>query len=307
MIAAIPSPGFNSIGPFRLYGLMIALGVLIGIEIATRRWRARGGDPEDIGAIAIWVVPVGLIGTRLYHVATDWKTYRDAPLDALKIWDGGLGIPGGILAGLLVGVWVVRRMGIRPSVAIDVILPTLPLAQAIGRFGNWFNQELFGRPTDLPWGLQIDPEHRPIGYEQTETFHPTFLYEGLWNVGLFFLLLRLDRTRKLRPGSVLPLYVLGYGIGRFWVELMRIDPASLVLGVRINLWVSGLMVLGSVVVFAVRGVRRRPDDEDGPYLDGHIFEPHATHAERAQSLHPDAAAELDPDPDPDPERGATGS
>lgn len=275
VFAAIPSPGFNTIGPFRLYGLMIALGVLVAVEVSTRRWRARGGDPDDVGAIAMWAVPMGLIGTRIYHVATDWKTYRDAPLDAFKIWDGGLGIPGGILAGLVAGLWVARRLGIRPAEAIDALLPTLPLAQAIGRFGNWFNQELFGRPTDLPWGLEIDPEHRPIGYEQTDTFHPTFLYEGLWNVALFTVLVRLDRTRRLRPGSILPLYVLGYGIGRFWVESLRIDPASLVLGVRINLWVSGAMVAGSLVALAVRGVRRRPEDGDGPYLDGHLFDPAA--------------------------------
>jgi prolipoprotein diacylglyceryl transferase len=270
MVASIPSPGSNAIGPFRAYGLMIAIGVIAAVEMARRRFRARGGDPEDITTIALWAVPAGLIGARLYHVITDWKDYfPDRPLDALKVWEGGLGIPGGIILGVAVGVYVGYRKGIRLPVGLDAVAPALPLAQAIGRLGNWFNQEVFGRPTDLPWGLEIDPVRRPVGYEQAATFHPTFLYEGLWNLALMAFLIWIDRRRVLRPGNVFVLYVAGYGLGRLWVESLRIDAASLILGVRVNIWTSVLAIVGAAVVLAIRGVRRRPDDDDEPYVDGH--------------------------------------
>jgi prolipoprotein diacylglyceryl transferase len=274
MLASIPSPGSNAIGPFRAYGLMIAIGVIAGVELARRRFRARGGDPEDITTIALWAVPAGLIGARLYHVITDWRDYfPDRPVDALKLWEGGLGIPGGIILGVAVGVYVGHRKGIRLPVGLDVVAPALPLAQAIGRLGNWFNQEVFGRPTDLPWGLEIDPARRPLGYEQDATFHPTFLYEGLWNLALMGVLIWIDRRRVLRPGNVFVLYVGGYGLGRLWVESLRIDEASLVLGLRVNIWTSLIAIAAAVAVLAVRGLRRRPDDVDGPYVDGHVFRP----------------------------------
>jgi prolipoprotein diacylglyceryl transferase len=274
MLGSIPSPGSNAIGPFRAYGLMIAIGVIAAVELARRRFRARGGDPEDITTIALWAVPAGLVGARLYHVITDWRTYfPDDPVGALKLWEGGLGIPGGIILGVAVGVYVGRRKGIRLPVGLDVVAPALPLAQAIGRLGNWFNQEVFGRPTDLAWGLEIDPGRRPAGYEQYATFHPTFLYEGLWNLALMAFLIWIDRRRVLRPGNVFVLYVGGYGLGRLWVEALRIDEASLVLGLRVNIWTSLLAIAAAVAVLAVRGVRRRPGDDDGPYTDGHVFGP----------------------------------
>ncbi len=274
MLASLPSPGSNAIGPFRAYGLMIAIGVVAGVEMARRRFRARGGDPEDMTTIALWAVPAGLIGARLYHVVTDWKTYfPDRPLDVVKVWEGGLGIPGGIILGVAVGVYVGYRKGIRLPVGLDVVAPALPLAQAIGRLGNWFNQEVFGRPTDLPWGLEISAENRPLGYEQDPTFHPTFLYEGLWNLALMGFLIWIDRRRVLRPGNVFVLYVGGYGLGRLWVESLRIDDASLILGIRVNIWTSLAAIGGAVVVLAVRGLRRRPDDDDEPYVDGHRHTP----------------------------------
>jgi prolipoprotein diacylglyceryl transferase len=276
VLASLPSPSSNEIGfgplSFRVYGLAIAAGVLVGVWLARKRWAERGGDPEDITSVALWAVPAGLIGARLYHVITDWQKYfPDDPVGALALWKGGLGIPGGIAAGVAVGLLVARRRGMRLSVGLDVVAPALPLAQAIGRIGNWFNQELFGGPTNLPWGLEIDPANRPAEYANVATFHPTFLYEGLWNLALMGALLAIDRRRTLRPGNLFVLYVGGYFLGRLWVEALRIDPASVVLGLRVNIWMSLVAMAGVLVVLAVRGVRRRPDDVDDAYTDGHTF------------------------------------
>lgn len=255
LIASIPSPSFNSVGPFRLYGLCIALGVIAAVTISSRRWEARGGDPDDIGTIAIWAVPAGVIGARIYHVATDWKTYRNDWLEAFDITNGGLGIPGGIFFGVLAGLLVVRAKNLPRADLLDVVAPAIPIAQAIGRLGNWFNQEVYGRPTKLPWGLEIDPKVSPeaAGYPAGTLFHPTFLYEGLWNVALAVGLIWLDKQRKLRRGELFALYVVGYAIGRLWVEALRSDGASLVLGVRINIWMS--VVIGIVALAYV--VRKR--------------------------------------------------
>ena len=278
VLGSIPSPSSNeiSLGPLslRAYGLAIAAGVLAGVWLARRRWAERGGDPEDVVSIALWAVPAGLIGARLYHVITDWRQYfPDDPMGAFAIWKGGLGIPGGIAAGVAVGIWVAHRRGIRLSVGLDVVAPALPLAQAIGRLGNWFNQELYGGPTTLPWGLEIDPANRPDAYLDVATFHPTFLYEALWNLALMGLLIAIDRRRVLRPGNIFALYVGGYFLGRLWVEALRVDPASLIAGVRVNIWMSIVAIAVVVGVLAVRGLRRRPDDPEGIYLDGHSFVP----------------------------------
>jgi prolipoprotein diacylglyceryl transferase len=253
LLASIPSPPSPviDIGPLSLrwYGVMIALGVLVAVEIARRRWAAKGGDPDEIVAIAMWAVPAGLVGARLYHVLTDWRDYQGRWLDAVKIWEGGLGIPGGLAAGVLVGVWVAHRRGMDLRRAADAVVPAIPVGQAIGRLGNWFNQELFGGPTGLPWGLEIDPERRPARYADQATFHPAFLYEGLWNLGLAAWLVWLDRRHRVRPGQILPLWVAGYGVGRFLVESVRIDPASLVWGIRVNHWVAALAVVGGLIGF----------------------------------------------------------
>ena len=271
-LAAIPSPGTNAIeiGPLslRAYGLMIALGVVAAVWLSRRRWAARGGDPEDISAIALWAVPAGLVGARIYHVVTDNQLYRGRWIEALYLWEGGLGIPGGIALGAAVGVWVGHRRGCRAAPLLDAVAPSLPLAQAIGRIGNWFNQELFGRPTDLPWGLEIDPSHRPDRFADQATFHPTFLYEGLWNLALCGLLIRLDRTRRLAPGALFPLYVGGYAIGRLWVEALRVDPANEILGLRLNTWVSGVLLLGAALAFVLIQRRWRRSAADGRTLAG---------------------------------------
>lgn len=302
MLVSIPSPGSNAIelGPLnlRMYGLMIALGVVAAVWLSRRRWAERGGDPEDMTTIALWAVPAGLIGARLYHVITDWKRYfPDRPVEALYIWQGGLGIPGGIALGVAVGLLMGRRMGIRLPVGLDAVAPALPLAQAIGRIGNWWNQELFGGPTDLPWALEVsDATALAAGYPAGTTFHPTFLYESLWNLGVFALLMWIDRKRVLRPGNVFVLYVGCYLLGRLWVEAVRIDPASLILGIRVNIWMSVVGIAATVAVLAVRGLRRRPDDTDEPYVEGHV--PTAASVAAADDR-ADEASETDRSSEPD--------
>lgn len=269
VLLSIPSPGSNSleIGPltFNAYGLMIAIGVMAAVTVSSKRLMDRGGDPDHISQIALWAVPAGLIGARLYHVLTDWKSFRGRWGDVYKVWEGGLGIPGGMFLGIIVGLWVVHRKRLNRPVLLDVIIPTLPLAQAIGRIGNWFNQEIVGGPTDLPWGLEIDEQFRPEGFAAETTFHPTFLYEALWNLALFALMIVVDRKRVLKPGRMLAIYVLGYGLGRLWIEAIRTDAAYEVLGMRVNIWMSAALILGGIYGLA-RG-RRSDDDSDEVYRD----------------------------------------
>jgi prolipoprotein diacylglyceryl transferase len=256
VLAYLPSPSVNvlHLGPLqlRLYGLAIAIGVLIAVGVSQRRWAARGGDPNDIATIALWAVPAGVIGSRAYHVMTDWQTYQADPIEAFAIWRGGLGIPGGIIVGAATGALIAQRKRLPVADLLDVVAPAIAIAQAVGRLGNWANQELFGRPTTLPWGLRIDLPNRPTGLEQFATFHPTFLYEALWNLGLAAVLLAIDRRHRLRSGQLFVLYVTGYATGRLWVESLRIDPASLVAGIRINLWVSALAIAGGTAAFIMR-------------------------------------------------------
>lgn len=272
MFASIPSPSSSvlSIGPLnlRFYGLMIAIGAIAGVTLARRLLARKGFDPEIAVDLAMWVVPAGLIGTRIYHVITDYQsTYCGPPVctksvfwDGFKIWEGGLGIPGGIAAGFLVGVWYCRRKKVDVRLMMDVVAPALPLAQAIGRLGNWFNQELYGRPTTLPWALQIDPVNRRPGYQGVETFHPTFLYEALWSLGVMFLLLWIDRKGTLRRGKLFPAYVTMYFLGRMWVEELRIDSAARLGGLRWNFILSIIMVIVGLIWF-FRGGFRATDEE----------------------------------------------
>ncbi len=260
VFASIPSPGFRdlAIGPlsFRMYGLMIALGVLAAVWIARRRYASYGGDPEDITTIALVAVPAGLIGARLYHVITDFSDkYSDGRWwpDAFMIWKGGLGIPGGVLLGVVAGVLTCRYLKIDWRIAADAAAPAIPTAQAIGRLGNWFNQELYGRPTSLPWGLEIDPEFRPANELTSTTFHPTFLYELLWNLSLAGFIVWASGRVVLKRGRWLAVYVVGYGLGRLWVEALRDDFATKVLGVRVNIWTSLLAIVGGSLWLFWRG------------------------------------------------------
>ncbi len=260
VFAAIPSPSSNSleIGPltFRYYGLMIALGVLAAVEIGRRRWAARGGEADDVIEIAKWAVPAGLIGARAYHVLTDWTRYQGRWLDGFKVWEGGLGIPGGLAAGVVVGVLVARSRGWSTQGLLDATIPGIPVAQAIGRLGNWFNQEIYGRPSDLPWAVEIDdPSPEFAGFT---TFHPTFLYEGLLNLAIAVTLIAADKRKWLKPGAILPLWIALYGAARFVVEGMRTDEASLVAGIRVNHWVSGAAVIIGGLWFLIAQRRSSP-------------------------------------------------
>jgi prolipoprotein diacylglyceryl transferase len=266
LLASIPSPpgGGIDIGPLevRAYGLVIGIGVLVAVLVAQRRWAARGGDPADISGIATWAVPAGLVGARLYHVVTDWHRFEGRLADIPAIWQGGLGIPGGLLAGVVTGVVVARRRHLDVPGLLDAVAPAIPIAQAIGRLGNWFNQELYGRPTDLPWALRIDPEHRPAGLADIATYHPTFLYEALWNLALAAAIVVLGRRLRLRPGLLFVVYVAGYAAGRLWVEALRIDPATLLLGLRVNVVVSAVVLVTALVVLAARW--RHPQEASRP-------------------------------------------
>jgi prolipoprotein diacylglyceryl transferase len=250
--ASIPSPAEGSLHVgalvFNAYGLCIALGIGAAVWLANRRWRARGGQPDDVARVAYIAVPAGVVGARLYHVLTDWKTFQGHWFDVVKIWEGGLGIWGGVALGVAVGLWKARRLGLPLGVMLDVAAPALPVAQAIGRVGNWFNTELFGGPTRLPWALEVPVFKRPEGYRAFATFHPTFLYELLWDLAIaaFILGFGARLARRWRPGGLFAFYVALYTFGRFFIERIRIDHASRVLGLRINELVSVVVFAGAV-------------------------------------------------------------
>jgi len=261
-LAYLPSPSSGQIHlgplPIRAYGLCIALGVYAAIVVTARRYRRRGGNPELITGIAVWAVPAGILGARIYHVITDYELYfPHNVLGAFKIWDGGLGIWGGVLGGVAVGVWVAYRRGADVGVLLDCVAPALPLAQAIGRWGNWFNQELFGRPTTLPWALKIDVAHRPGAYLRFSTFQPTFLYESLWDLAVVGLVLVVERRGRLRRGYLFAVYVALYTFGRFWIESLRIDFAHKFWGLRLNDWTS-IVVFVVAIGFVLAGRRGPP-------------------------------------------------
>lgn len=275
-VLSIPSPssGVWHLGPvpIRGYALAIILGIVAAIWIGEKRWVARGGRVGDVQDIAIWAVPFGLVGGRLYHVLTDHQLYFGSgghPIEALYVWRGGLGVWGAVALGALGAVIAAKRRGIKLLPVLDAMAPGVLVAQAIGRWGNWFNQELFGKPTDLPWGLEVgDDVALRAGYEPGTTFHPTFLYESLWCLAGFALLVWADRRFRLGHGRVVALYIIVYTVGRAWIEMLRIDSVELddVGGLRFNVWTSAVLFVAALVWFVV-SARRRPGREAQVYVE----------------------------------------
>jgi prolipoprotein diacylglyceryl transferase len=253
MVGSIPSPssnGFN-VGPLfvHFYGLFYVIGITICVLVVRRLWRARGGDPELVLTVALWGVPAGIIGGRLYHDITSWNEVPHNWWGWIAVWQGGLGIWGGIVCGVAGGMIPLYRARVNIPSFLDAAAPGILVAQAIGRIGNYFNQELFGGPTNLPWGLQIDPAHRPAHYLAYATFQPTFLYELIWDLALAGALAWLGLRGKVRPPGIFALYVTGYSAFRIFEETLRIDPAHHFLGERLNFWVACALTLGGALWF----------------------------------------------------------
>ena len=271
--AYISSPSSNGIhiGPLFLhaYGLMYVLAVAAVVLMTRYRWAKRGGDPELPYRTAIWAFPAGLIGGRIYFLITTPSQVSDHWWGPFAIWQGGLGIWGGIAAGAAVGLWYVRKHLSREDTLrfADIVAPGLLVAQSIGRIGNYFNQELFGKPSTLPWALKISPAHRPAHFLQYATFQPTFLYEIIWNLSLAGFLIWLGNHRRIRPPGIFALYVAGYSAFRLFEENLRIDYSVHILGMRLNFWIALLLTLGALAVFVLiqRGVLFKDDVSDGRY------------------------------------------
>lgn len=268
VVASLPSPSVSSfpVGPLTVhyYALCILTGIIVCLWLASRRWKNMGENPDNVWDIALWAIPFGIVGARAYHVLiTDPQSYFGSGVDPwgwIKIWEGGIGIMGAISVGAL-GAWIAcKRYGISLANFADAAAPGILLAQAFGRWGNWFNQELFGKPTTLPWGLEIDPtsSNFPSQYPVETLFHPTFLYESLWNLLGVALLLFISRKGILKLGQTFWLYVLWYGIGRFLIEVfLRIDRSEMFLGLRIHIWTSGLLIVLGAMGFLLAGRRRQ--------------------------------------------------
>ncbi len=283
LLATLPSPTRSvwHVGPvaLRAYAGCIIAGIIAAIWLGERRLQARGVRAGVVMDVAVWAVPAGIIGARLYHVLTTPQRYFDTPghlVDALKIWQGGLGVWGAIALGG-VGAWIgCRRAGVRLPLFADAVAPGIVIAQGIGRWGNWFNNELHGATTNLPWGLKVydfgDPNQgvaqRDLnGHLKVEgVFQPTFLYECVWDLGLAGVLLWADRRFRIGHGRLFAWYVVGYTLGRGWIEALRTDDANHILGLRLNLWTSALVCLGGIL-YLILSAKARPGREDSPYLD----------------------------------------
>jgi prolipoprotein diacylglyceryl transferase len=275
----IPSPSVNGfhLGPLfiHVYGLMYVVGIALAIYITRRRWRAMGGNPDLVGEVALWAVPAGIIGGRIYF---DITTPADIPHQwwgIFAVWSGGLGIWGGIAGGAAAGIWRVKRAGADAGLFANAIAPALLVAQAVGRIGNYFNQELFGKPSTLPWALEISQQHRPAGYLQYSTFQPSFLYEMIFDLALAAFLVWLGHHRRIRPWALFALYVAGYSAYRIFEETIRIDSSERFFGLRLNFYVATVLTLVGIAWFiraqrapAVTADAMGPDqsgpDQSGP-------------------------------------------
>jgi prolipoprotein diacylglyceryl transferase len=268
LIASIPSPGTGAVdlGPLtiHMYGLTLLVAIVACIALTGFRWTRTGGDWDLVLRVAVWGVAAGVVGARLYHDVTSWSEVPDPKWRGIfAVWEGGLGIWGGILFGCIVGAIVLRRSGAPVFPFLDAAAPGLLLAQGIGRLGNWWNQELFGKPTDLPWGLEIYPERRPLEYFDEPTFHPTFLYEMLWDFAGVGLLLLLSWRFRFRPPALFALYISYYCFGRFFEELLRVDPAHEFGPLRLNAWVSVVVFILSTAFFVWwQFLRREPGEPE---------------------------------------------
>lgn len=259
--ASIPAPSVRDIElgrlDIRLYALCLLAGVVVASWLTMRRWKEQGGDPDLVLEVTLWSVLGGLVGGRLYHVATSSEEIGDEWYSPFAIWEGGLGIWGGVAAGVLVGAYVTHRRGASVLAMMDAAAPGILIAQGIGRLGNYFNQELFGSPTDLPWGLEVDPVERPGAYPDNATFHPTFLYEMLWNFAGAALIIWAGKRFRLRPPGVFCLYVAVYSLGRIFWEQLRVDPSREFLGQRLNFYVALALFIGAIAFF-IWSQRRAP-------------------------------------------------
>jgi len=274
--ANFPSPAWSSFDvfgwPIQMYAICILTGIVLAVLITNRRLTRRGGEPWVVIDIALWAVPFGIVGARIWHVLTHPDDYFATGADLIKvfyIWEGGIAIFGALLAGAIGAYIGCRIAGIRFLSFADALIPGLLVAQAMGRLGNWFNQELFGTPTDVPWGLLIEPSNPayPVGLPEGTLFHPMFLYEGLWNLAGVALILALEHYRKYRWGRVLGIYLVWYGLGRFVFEAYRLDPSEVILGLRSNAWAALFALILGLVIFIVQG-RRHPGDELTVYSPG---------------------------------------
>ena len=268
LLGSIPSPSDGNLGPFHMYGIILAVGVLVGVFTAEQRWRRRGYPRDGIYDIAFWVVIWGVVGARVYHVITDYQLFEDDAWRAFQIWRGGLSIWGAVIGGAIAVIVITYRRKLPTLVVMDCMSVGIVLAQAIGRWGNYFNQELFGKPTTLPWGLEISPEHIPLAYRGRgyKTFQPTFLYESLACLAIAGILLLVEHRARLKLGQTFALYVVLYTFARFFFENMRIDPAHKIAGLRVNAWVSIILFVFGIVWFVWLGrhepEQRRPGEPD---------------------------------------------
>jgi prolipoprotein diacylglyceryl transferase len=264
-LASIPSPssGTVDLGPLSLhmYGVTLLVAIAAAILLTGYRWTRLGGDWDLVMRAAVWGVAWGIVGARLYHVITSWSEVPHEWWGPFAVWKGGLGVWGGIPAGVIAGSVVVWRAGESIRLMLDCVAPGLLLAQGIGRIGNWWNQELFGKPTNLPWGLEIDPEHRPLKYQFSDTFHPTFLYELIYDVVGVGLLIWVGSRFRIKPPGLFALYVAYYTFGRTFEELLRVDPAHEYLGLRLNAYVSIVVFVAAVAFFVWWQFLRDEDDE----------------------------------------------